>query len=685
MRIHANDDVYETTRHRMVIAEENNKNKCTRVIKANGPNIGRKVKVNATGRTIPPPSNARHRESSSPASQPKRSPSYRPTTSSSPEKKITDLMRRPLKERLIHLLALRPLKRPEIYDRINKEGIREREKPIVMTLLRQVANMRDNSYHLLRHVWNDVQEDWPFYTEQERAMLRRRKPQNLTPPGSSDGSTGSGQSPNSIQPGSPPAITAPPLSLLGNKRPGYYQGNDGLPTKKPRISHYRKSEASSTNSSGESGRTSSSGGGGGGGGCGGSSSSSGVSPTAGTVGVGGGSSNSASGSAVGNVGWDHQRQQQRERRGDCRPERTANSDVLRGGIGYGSSSGSGSRSCQASPSDPTGNQGAGYGRGGADSAVATASSNTGSGSLGAPSAGSYNSHSSPAYSSTAIASGERHYYAGRSAATTVVSGDNSACGSVGASVQDIAARFVPNSARSDNVNVNITSGRHGGSPSNASADRRDRSDRSRTVVRENKDWEPWTVSGSANIVASLNGHADITGSAHCDDISESPLALEGNQPSESPLALGSSMTLDSSQVPNYLTYYTTITNLEQRRRYKIAFHAHYEEYRRVHAMVAAVSQRFSQLYQRMTEQATRGNSDECQRLKQQIMAEYQEKKNDPIHLEAKKQFNYLHNKLAHIKKLVQDFDTQNFNENVESTSTNSCSNESNDFDSRRHY
>lgn len=60
----------------------------------------------------------------------------------------------------------------------------------MMTLLRQVASMRDNSYHLHRHVWNDVQEDWPFYTEQEKAMLRRRKPQNLTPPGSSDGSTG---------------------------------------------------------------------------------------------------------------------------------------------------------------------------------------------------------------------------------------------------------------------------------------------------------------------------------------------------------------------------------------------------------------------------------------------------------------------------------------------------------------
>lgn len=55
------------------------------------------------------------------------------------------------------------------------------------TILKQVAFMRDNTYHLHRYVWNDVQEDWPYYTEQEKAMLKRRKPQNLTPPGSSDG------------------------------------------------------------------------------------------------------------------------------------------------------------------------------------------------------------------------------------------------------------------------------------------------------------------------------------------------------------------------------------------------------------------------------------------------------------------------------------------------------------------
>lgn len=67
------------------------------------------------------------------------------------------------------------------------EGVRDREKSIISTVLKQVAYMRDNTYHLNRHVWNDVQEDWPYYTEQEKTMLKRRKPQNLTPPGSSDG------------------------------------------------------------------------------------------------------------------------------------------------------------------------------------------------------------------------------------------------------------------------------------------------------------------------------------------------------------------------------------------------------------------------------------------------------------------------------------------------------------------
>ena len=65
--------------------------------------------------------------------------------------------------------------------------------------------MKDNTYQLQRHIWNDVSEDWPFYTDEERQAFRRRKPQNLTPPGS-DGSTGSaasGHSSSSSHPASP--------------------------------------------------------------------------------------------------------------------------------------------------------------------------------------------------------------------------------------------------------------------------------------------------------------------------------------------------------------------------------------------------------------------------------------------------------------------------------------------------
>jgi RNA polymerase II elongation factor ELL len=63
------------------------------------------------------------------------------------------------------------------------DGVREKDKHSITLILKQVSAMKDNTYHLLRHIWNDVSEDWPFYTEEERQAFRRRKPQNLTPPG----------------------------------------------------------------------------------------------------------------------------------------------------------------------------------------------------------------------------------------------------------------------------------------------------------------------------------------------------------------------------------------------------------------------------------------------------------------------------------------------------------------------
>ena len=85
------------------------------------------------------------------------------------------------------------------------DGLREKEKKELFPVVKQVSIMKDNTYQLQRHIWNDVSEDWPFYTDEERQAFRRRKPQNLTPPGS-DGSTGSvasGHSSSSSHPASP--------------------------------------------------------------------------------------------------------------------------------------------------------------------------------------------------------------------------------------------------------------------------------------------------------------------------------------------------------------------------------------------------------------------------------------------------------------------------------------------------
>ena len=53
------------------------------------------------------------------------------------------------------------------------DGIKEKDKKTLTTMLLQVAFLKDNVYQLARHVWNEVQEDWPFYTESEKQLLKR--------------------------------------------------------------------------------------------------------------------------------------------------------------------------------------------------------------------------------------------------------------------------------------------------------------------------------------------------------------------------------------------------------------------------------------------------------------------------------------------------------------------------------
>ena len=56
---------------------------------------------------------------------------------------------------------------------LRADGIREKDKKLIMTVLSNVTLMKDQAYHLARHVWNDIHDDWPFYTDQEKQILKR--------------------------------------------------------------------------------------------------------------------------------------------------------------------------------------------------------------------------------------------------------------------------------------------------------------------------------------------------------------------------------------------------------------------------------------------------------------------------------------------------------------------------------
>ncbi|XP_039947511.1 RNA polymerase II elongation factor Ell-like [Bactrocera tryoni] len=97
-----------------------------------------------------------------------------------------------IRERLIHLLALKPFSKFELFSRLQKEGIRDDDRSSIKSILMDIATVRNNVYRLRGHVWEDVNGNWPFYTEDEQNQVKRNKPQDLSPPHNSNDSSSCG-------------------------------------------------------------------------------------------------------------------------------------------------------------------------------------------------------------------------------------------------------------------------------------------------------------------------------------------------------------------------------------------------------------------------------------------------------------------------------------------------------------
>lgn len=105
----------------------------------------------------------------------------------------------------------------------------------------------------------------------------------------------------------------------------------------------------------------------------------------------------------------------------------------------------------------------------------------------------------------------------------------------------------------------------------------------------------------------------------------------------------------------YTLQYRTIVSGEQRSRYKEDFNSQYNEYRNLHKAIDKVSKRFSHLEEELRQQHE--GTTAWQRIKSQIVREYRENLRDAKYREAKRRFQHLHEKLAHIKRLVLEWDT----------------------------
>ncbi|GAA6213340.1 RNA polymerase II elongation factor ELL-like isoform X2 [Lates japonicus] len=145
---------------------------------------------------------------------------------------LGDVQERSLSERVKHLLALRPYKRPELILRLQKDGLSAGDKDILDSVLMEVGqlNSRDNTFVLKDSLYKDLQKDWPGYTSGDQQLLKRILVRRLFQPQQNLLTVPEAQvSPLRDTPNSSPAHR-PKHSL-----PEEY--TDPLASKKPRISH----------------------------------------------------------------------------------------------------------------------------------------------------------------------------------------------------------------------------------------------------------------------------------------------------------------------------------------------------------------------------------------------------------------------------------------------------------------
>ncbi|CAO2612562.1 RNA polymerase II elongation factor ELL [Lemmus lemmus] len=217
----ATDDSYQKARQSMAQAEEETRSRSAIVIKAGGRYMGKKVQFRK-----PAPGTADAVPSRKRATPINLASAIRKSGGSG----ASSVVQRPFRDRVLHLLALRPYRKAELLLRLQKDGLTQADKDTLDSLLQQVAsvNPKDSTCTLRDCMYKDVQKDWPGYSEGDQQLLKRVLMRKPCQP----------QSANSDSTSSSPPREHGRSSSPSQKRPQSTDFIDPLAIKKPRISHF---------------------------------------------------------------------------------------------------------------------------------------------------------------------------------------------------------------------------------------------------------------------------------------------------------------------------------------------------------------------------------------------------------------------------------------------------------------
>ncbi|KAH8870247.1 RNA polymerase II elongation factor ELL [Schistosoma japonicum] len=177
--VNAKEDSFSVAKERMSQLEDENKKSQTKEIKSSKSvasktlpsqpsqkQASRCVNLKGKGNEIPPqnmdlPVAANRTQSLNPVG-----------CGPSPPLPNPEVLARSLRERIIHILALRPYQRPELLLRLSRDGLSNSQKDQISDILSAVGRVgRQSAYYLIPSVVSELDANWPGYTGAERKRI----------------------------------------------------------------------------------------------------------------------------------------------------------------------------------------------------------------------------------------------------------------------------------------------------------------------------------------------------------------------------------------------------------------------------------------------------------------------------------------------------------------------------------